>query len=93
MLPQIIHESAGLGIISEIGGPSASYAPYYGACICQVDGFARFTQTLKPLSIAAPLAMLRQWHAEASDAPCYGVHKHKADSGAGHCIQTSMLWR
>ena len=32
-LAQVFHESIGLSTKVEIGGSSASYAPYYGQCI------------------------------------------------------------
>ncbi len=45
--PQIIHESIGLSTISEIGGSSASYAPYYGRGYIQLtnkDNYATASQ-------------------------------------------------
>eukprot|EP00208_Stichococcus_sp_RCC1054_P003673 CAMPEP_0206138160 /NCGR_PEP_ID=MMETSP1473-20131121/3128_1 /ASSEMBLY_ACC=CAM_ASM_001109 /TAXON_ID=1461547 /ORGANISM="Stichococcus sp, Strain RCC1054" /LENGTH=296 /DNA_ID=CAMNT_0053531517 /DNA_START=154 /DNA_END=1044 /DNA_ORIENTATION=- len=41
-MAQIIHESVGLSTISEIGGSSASYAPYYGRGYIQLTGKSNY---------------------------------------------------
>jgi putative chitinase len=48
-MAQIIHESVGLSTISEIGGSSASYAPYYGRGYIQLtnrDNYETASQAL-----------------------------------------------